>query len=1155
MSERLRALLLGGFRLLHEGGTPEAVQSARLQDLVTYLLLQPGVPHPRGALASLFWPDSPDGQARTNLRKLVMDLRRCLPQPERFADITDKDLCWRVDAPCVVDVLEFERLSAAGATTAGLEQAAQLYRGDLVPQCYDDWVVPRREGLRQRFAGVLERLVAAHEGRRDHAAAIRYAQRLLEHDPLVESTYRLLMRLHAVTGDRTGAVRIYHACATTLQRELGVPPSVETREAYERILATGARPAVQPMALPPMVGRGAEWERLQEAWRAATGGRSQIVVVRGEPGIGKSRLAEELLDWIGHQGIPSAFARCYWAEADLAYAPVTSLLRARPLPSLTPALKREVARLIPSLLQDDPGMPAPPPMQESWQQQHLYDALSRVLLADQPVVFVLDDVQWCDEESLAFLHYLTRRDRSARMLMLLTMRPEGVPVDHPSQRTLASWRHSGVLVEIDLGPLDQQQTLEVATAIASEAPPPALAPRLFRETEGNPLLIVELARAGLARVGNEEVPLPARVQEIIRARLSGLSPATRALAGVAAVVGRSFTFALLAEVSGEEEDALIRCLDELWQRQIIREQGIAAYDFTHDRVREVAEAELSPTKRRWLHRQVAQALENLHADTLDEVSGQIAHQYEQAGVPERAIPFYLRAADAAQRVYASDVAINSFHRLLAIERGVDRIDIMRRLGDVWQRLGRWDDAEHIYRQALATAERDRDAQRRAQCLINIGFILRLRGRYDDAIVALQEGRAEYERLGVAIGVSRAIGHIGNVHFERADLDAALACFGQQHQIAERLSDDAGISNATRDLGLVYWLQGEYPKAVECHQLCLALAERRGDRGGIEGMNALNNLGLVYRAQGDFGQAVQCHRQSLEIARHIGNRRGEAVALGNLGIDYEQQGEHLRAHACLVEQLDIASAIGDRRGLGFAVGHLGNVYEAFGRRGEALRCYARQLSIAADLGDRRVLGIGLGNVARIRVAEGELDAAEALHRRSLRILEALKLPYYLCEAQYRLAELCYRKAEFSRALALAEQAADGARVLKRHAMLLAAELLIVRARLSSGVIAPTDGETALRGLLSRFPEARYQAPVHYTLWQLCGLPGSRVAAARLYKDLAESAPRVEYHVRFHELSVERLAPLPDPGRLPEAAADHNLDLGELLVRLDRDLALA
>jgi DNA-binding SARP family transcriptional activator/tetratricopeptide (TPR) repeat protein len=1132
---------------LYNGETSQAAQSARLRDLITYLLLQPGVPHPRGTLAALFWPESPDSQARTNLRKLVMDLRRALPQPERFVDITDRDLSWRADAPCAVDVLDFERLSADGAGTAELEQAAQLYRGDLVPQCYDDWVTPRREALRDRFASVLERLVASCERRRDHATAIRYAQRLLDHDPLLEATYRLLMRLHALTGDRTGAVRIYHACATTLQRELSVAPSAETREAYERIVA-GARPALQPMALPPMLGRGAEWERLQDAWRAATAGRTQIVVVRGEPGIGKSRLVEELLDWVGHQGIPSAFARCYAAETDLAYAPVTALLRARPLPPLTPALRREVARLVPSLLHDDPAA-APPAMRESWQQQHLYDALARVVLSDQPIVLVIDDLHWCDEESLGFLHYLTRYDPAARLLIVVTLRPDEVGPDHPVQRCVASWRHAGALTEIELQPLGLESTVAVASAITGTALDDRVATRFFQDTEGHPLLIVEMARAGRVVADHDQSPIPSRVRDIVRARLAGLSPASRALAGVAATVGRSFTFGLLAEVSGEDDDALIRCLDELWQRRIIREHGAMAYDFGHDVLREVASSELSPTKRRWLHRQVAQALEAMHAGALDEVSGQIAGHYEQAGMLERAVPFYLRAAEAAERVYASDVAINCFHRLLAIEQGVDRIPVMRRLGDVWQRLGRWNDAEQIYRQALSAAENSNDSQACAECLIGVGAILRLTGRYAEAIAAFERAREEYERLEIARGVSRTIGHLGIVHFERGDMLRALDCFKQQQQIAERLSDNGELSNALRDMGLVYWLQGEYEQAIACHERCLALAAERGERSGIEGMNALNNLGLVYRAQGDFARAVDCHQQSLQIASQIANRRGEGVALGNLGIDHEQNGDYLVARDYLVRQLAIATELGDRRSVSLAIGHLGNVYEALGGRTLASECFARQLHAAAEIGDRRVIGIALGNVARLWVAEGRFDEAEVVCRRSLTIFKELRLPFYLCEAQYRLADLYFQRREYARARAVASDAALTASGIRRAPIEFAARLISIRASHADHTLTTEAAAGACQALLERFGGDRQQAAAHFAMWQITGSAESRAAATVAYRRLVETYGRIEHFERLQALTGERQGAPVDLGPLPGLLSDPGPDLDGLVGRLE------
>src|SRR6266536_6298656 len=148
--------------------------------------------------------------------------------------------------------------------------------------------------------------------------------------------------------------------------------------------------------------------------------------------------------------------------------------------------------------------------------------------------------------------------------------------------------------------------------------------------------------------------LPPAIYAVIQYRLAQLSPAARELVALAAVVGRSFTFEIVAQAGGSDEATLVRSLDELWQRRVVREHGAHAYDFSHDRIRDVAYTEIRPAQRHLLHRRVAEALEQTHAGTaLDTVSSQIASHYEQAGVPERAVPFYRRAGLAAQRVYAN----------------------------------------------------------------------------------------------------------------------------------------------------------------------------------------------------------------------------------------------------------------------------------------------------------------------------------------------------------------------------------------------------------------------------------------------------------------------------------------------------------------------
>jgi DNA-binding SARP family transcriptional activator len=289
---------------------------------------------------------------------LLHRLRRALTHADAFLVAVAQTVQWRPGAPFTLDVANFEAALGRrrGADRTGdllpgreaMEEAITLYRGDLLPSCYDDWILPERERLRQRYLSALERLGRLFEAGREYDAAIGYARRLLRHDPLHEAAHRRLMRLHALKGDRAGAMRAYHTCATTLQRELGVEPSPTTRRAYEQLVQVELPPppAKRMMgAVPPLVVRAEEWARLQERWRAAVTRGPRFTLLLGEAGIGKTQLVEEWLEWAGRQWIERAFARRYAAEGELAYAPVTALLRAGPLPPLDDVWPSEVAGL------------------------------------------------------------------------------------------------------------------------------------------------------------------------------------------------------------------------------------------------------------------------------------------------------------------------------------------------------------------------------------------------------------------------------------------------------------------------------------------------------------------------------------------------------------------------------------------------------------------------------------------------------------------------------------------------------------------------------------------------------------------------------------------------------------------------------------------
>jgi DNA-binding SARP family transcriptional activator len=635
MTSGLRIQLLGEFCLTYNGIRVTAVCSARLRTLLAYLILHRGAPQPRRYLAFLLWPDSAEEQARTNLRNLVHLLRQALPHRDCCLRCQGQMLLWEPHVPYVLDTFEFEAAVKAGA----LESAVELYHGDLLPECYDDWVVPERERLRQLYIAALDRLAQQMEEARDYRAALGYAQRLAQEDPLCEAHCRRLMRLEMLIGDRATALRTYHACATALRHELGIEPAHATQQLYAQVLR-GAATAAEPLHGAPkasyaLVGRRQEWARLLEIWRATASGRPQLVLITGEVGVGKTRLAEELLSWAGRQGCPVARAVCYAAEGSLPYGPIVTWLRSRSLPALAGPWRREIARLLPDVSGDKHDLNAP------WERHRLFEALAQAVFAwgrlpakafggrepakaavtaPLPVLLMLDDLQWCDRDTLDWLHFLLRFDPHGRLLVVGTARADDLAADQPLAPLLDDLRRHDLMTEFELGPLDRGEILTLASQTAGRSLEPALIEPLYRGSEGNPLFVVEMMRAGWGRSGpwdpkhgeaalQAKLPLPPKIQQVLQARLAQLSPAALALAELAAVSGRACHYTILARAHDGDESSLVQALDELWRRRILRETGDDSYDFTHEKLREVCYEGMSAVRRRLAQHRVAEAAE------------------------------------------------------------------------------------------------------------------------------------------------------------------------------------------------------------------------------------------------------------------------------------------------------------------------------------------------------------------------------------------------------------------------------------------------------------------------------------------------------------------------------------------------------------------
>lgn len=708
MTNTLRLELLGGFRLA-EGTTPlSGLTYGKGKALLAFLAVT-GQPCGRETLAALLWSDLPDAEARTNLRVVLSNLRQFLA-PSLL--ITRESVGLNPQCRPWIDVDAFQQAieQSRGASDIGqLQAAVTLYRGDLlagftVPgaSLFDEWVAGQRERLRQLAMFALHELATRYVARRTYLAAIGTLNQLLALDPWREEAHRQLMELYARSGQRSAALAQYALCRQVLADELGVAPADETQALYRAILANqrDARvpdnvPALLPTpadpgdadnrppasAGPPLVGRAAELTRLREVWRglAATGPR--LVLLSGEAGIGKTRLAEEFVRWADGAGSASAAARAYAAEGSLAFSPVATWLRsplvAAQLEHLPEVWLRDVARLLPEVSITHPALSAPGPLTGPTERERFFEALAHTVLlrppgsaAPGPLVLFLDDLHWCDRDTLEWLRYLLRPEREAHLLVIGTLRGDERSDSPHLLSLLTALARDGQLIEIALERLTREETAALARRLASaDLDAPALG-RIFRETQGNPLFVVESLRPAADTAGTQTI------RALIAARLARLSPHAREVAHVAAAIGHACSYAVLVHATGNEEE-LVDALDELCERRIFDEQGGDHYRFGHDKVREVAYGELRAARRRLTHRRIAEALTAVRADDLDVVSGEIGAHYERAGLPERALPWYRRAGAIAQRLSATHEAIRLVRHAL---------DLLRALPTTAQRL-------------------------------------------------------------------------------------------------------------------------------------------------------------------------------------------------------------------------------------------------------------------------------------------------------------------------------------------------------------------------------------------------------------------------------------------------------------------------------------
>jgi class 3 adenylate cyclase/tetratricopeptide (TPR) repeat protein len=679
-----------------------------------------------------------------------------------------------------------------------------------------------------------------------------------------------------------------------------VPEMEQAQAPAEPELAPGGQPE---QALPiggflgslptgPLIGRREEVSRLLVAVDAAYDGRGQLVLLAGEPGVGKTRLAQEATLMVRDRGFLIAGGRCYEPQQTVPHYPfLDALVTAHAyapaeIRTQVPRSWPQLGRLLPDLQVELPAGGSP---QE--EQQRLFRAVTGFLQAiagEVPVALLLDDLHWVDEASLDLLQHLARHTRTDRILILGTYRDTEVTRKHPLDAALRDLIREELLERISVGRLEQGDTAALmAATFGEEHVSDDFASLVHRRTEGNPFFVQHVLRVLVER-GDvyqrdgrwdrrdvAEIEVPETVRAVIAQRFSALDEETQEIAREASVLGQTFVFDHLQQIAGRPEEEVERALEDLMERGLVRELGHDVYSFDHALTQQSLYAEIGGRRRRRLHLAAAEVLEQLPERQRLQRAGEIARHFQEGDNMERALPFAVLAGDQARAAFAHEEAERQYGLALNLARQTEdeeRVaEILERRGRLLNDTFKGHDAAHDFEELLALARGQGLRQRELVALLGLARAHYVTALDETSMDAASRCRSIYEE---AYALARALGD------KRAVVRALLGTrwlqdfwpeYHEQTLINRRealaISEEMGDEDLILESKLAIWRTLSRPQAEAMgDELERALRERSD-------LHRLNELyfGLMWAhwSWGNLEHAVEACDAGIRLAAEIG----------------------------------------------------------------------------------------------------------------------------------------------------------------------------------------------------------------------------------------------------------------------------------------------
>jgi predicted ATPase len=688
-----------------------------------------------------------------------------------------------------------------------------------------------------------------------------------------------------------------------------------------------------------LVGRATEWQTLLAAY-AGVYPDGRLIVLEGEAGIGKTRLAETFWQHMRTQGGRVLVARCYEGETNLAYGPFVEGLRAviaahtdsAWAARLAPHWLAEAARLLPEVLphpSEAPITPTGSATENPGAQSRFFEGLRQVLLAalrpnrdaGPAGLIVIDDAHWLDEASLDLLTYLVRRWRGQPLALLLTWRPEQVPAGHRLRQLLAEALRASAGQALSLGRLSRAAVAELVAQAATGQPDlQGLVQRLYDETEGLPFFVVEyLHTLPAAGDGNPSTDwsLPGSVRTILQTRLARVDDTGWQLLTAAAIIGRSFDFDTLQSASGRADEETVVGLEALMAAGLVNELNghgqSPTYDFSHEKLRALVVEETSLARRRLLHRRVAEALlaRARRTGALPAAANQIADHFLQAGREAEAAEHYLIAGEHARGLFANAEALAHFRSALALGHPA-AATLHEAIGDLLTLSGLYESALTSYERAAALAGDASipGAPSLAALEHKLGGLYHRLGDWDLAESQFQSALSAWGEA-AAGERARLYADWSLTAHHRGDTSRALQLANQALSLAETGADPRALAQAHNILGILAGSQGQHAEARRHLEQSLTLAESQGDPSSR--VAALNNLALAYGQQGQHPAAIVLVEQALALARSQGDRHREAALHSNLADLLHASGQAEAADRHVKQSVTLYAEIGAEAG--------------------------------------------------------------------------------------------------------------------------------------------------------------------------------------------------------------------------------------------------